>query len=390
MRKLLFYAVLMTVWLAPHIASAEENTLINIETPAPPSALAPGSVILLPDGAQSVIVERLTNGDLLTDLGLVLSSEGVIREGEFQGQTIRLDPDFTISKTTPAIEGEQATVKLDDQENIVIDESLLEQFALQDKQAEAESGQATTRQAEESQAEARTKGDTVVGSIEDEGLNIAALLPQTGASVEEKTPTVKGEGKTSGTAGQAAKKTAEAGKAASAKASVAQKAQSAASRKDKGATTAEAQQKAQKIEAKATAHKSKSGDPLRIPQEAVQNGDLSFLEGCWQGTRPEYFSKRIIKECFCFGSSGKSGKRRIFDGAQRRCIGATKAKLSGNGVLSVASSGAACNDGERWGGAEMVCRNSGPRTPCSWIFTDANNGRQAYEIPFVRVQSCGR
>lgn len=133
------------------------------------------------------------------------------------------------------------------------------------------------------------------------------------------------------------------------------------------------------------------GDPLRIPPEAAKSGDLSFLEGCWEGTRPEYFSKRTIRECFCFDSGGRSGKRRIRDPeGKRRCTGATRAEMNAGGVLRVYSEGAYCDDGERWGAAEMTCRGSGQGTPCSWIFTDARGGRQAYQIPFLRVPSCGR
>ncbi|MCR4666324.1 MAG: hypothetical protein K5657_03410 [Desulfovibrio sp.] len=137
--------------------------------------------------------------------------------------------------------------------------------------------------------------------------------------------------------------------------------------------------------------KSRIGDELRIPPESVKTGNLDFLEGCWQGTRPEYYSKRTIKECFCFGANGKNGKRRVIDPqGNRRCVGATRARLDTNGVLHVFSQGAVCSDGERWGQAEMTCRGKGQRTPCSWVFKDANGGRQSYEIPFVRVQSCGR
>lgn len=137
--------------------------------------------------------------------------------------------------------------------------------------------------------------------------------------------------------------------------------------------------------------KPKVGEALRIPPEAVKTGNLDFLEGCWQGTRPEYYSKRTIRECFCFGPHGGNGKRRVIDPqGGRKCIGASSAHLGSNGVLSVRSEGAACTDGERWGQAEMVCRGKGQRTPCSWVFKDANGGRQAYEIPFVRVESCGR
>ncbi len=133
------------------------------------------------------------------------------------------------------------------------------------------------------------------------------------------------------------------------------------------------------------------GEELSIPKEAVKTGNLDFLEGCWQGTRPEYFSKRTIYECFCFGKNGGRGKRRVIDPeGHRRCVGGSSARLGSNGVLMVSSQGAVCSDGERWGQAEMTCRGKGQHTPCSWVFRDANSGQQAYEIPFVRVQSCGR
>ena len=137
--------------------------------------------------------------------------------------------------------------------------------------------------------------------------------------------------------------------------------------------------------------RAKPGEELKIPPEAVKTGNLDFLEGCWQGTRPEYYSKRTIRECFCFGAHGGNGKRRVLDTkGKRTCTGSTKARLDGNGVLHVTSEGASCDDGERWGASQMTCRGSGQKTPCSWIFTDANGGRQAYQIPFVRVESCGR
>ena len=137
--------------------------------------------------------------------------------------------------------------------------------------------------------------------------------------------------------------------------------------------------------------KPRIGEYLHIPPEAIKNGNLDFLEGCWQGTRPEYYTKRTIYECFCFGKQGAGGKRKVIDpSGGRRCVGSTSANLSASGVLNVSSSGAVCSDGERWGQAQMTCRGKGQHTPCSWVFKDANGGRQAYEIPFVRVQACGR
>ncbi len=133
----------------------------------------------------------------------------------------------------------------------------------------------------------------------------------------------------------------------------------------------------------------RSGEPLRIPEKAMQTGNLDFLEGCWQGTRPEYYSKRIVKECFCFGKGGGSGKRRVDDPrGGRTCFGSTRASMAGR-ELRVSSEGAYCSDGARWGAAHMTCRGSGQNTPCSWVFLDAEGGRQSYEIPFIRVESCG-
>ena len=149
---------------------------------------------------------------------------------------------------------------------------------------------------------------------------------------------------------------------------------------------------AQKKNSKPKARKApRPGEPLSIPPEAVKTGDLSFLEGCWQGTRPEYYSKRTIRECFCFGKRGTNGKRRIIvPSGPRQCTGATQASLDKNGVLRVYSESAYCSDGVQWGAAEMTCRGSGQSTPCSWVFTDANGGRQSYQIPFIRVESCRR
>ncbi|MBQ7617889.1 MAG: hypothetical protein IJS50_03345 [Desulfovibrio sp.] len=133
------------------------------------------------------------------------------------------------------------------------------------------------------------------------------------------------------------------------------------------------------------------GEALSIPPQAARTGNLDFLEGCWQGTRPEYYSKRTITECFCFGKGGQGGKRRVIDPSyRRRCVGATQARLDQRGVLFVQSEGAVCSDGERWGQAQMTCRGQGKQTPCSWVFKDANGGQQSYAIPFVRVESCGR
>ena len=40
--------------------------------------------------------------------------------------------------------------------------------------------------------------------------------------------------------------------------------------------------------------------------------------------------------------------------------------------------------------AENGLQEFRPQDSCSWVFRDANNGSQSYQIPFIRVESCGR
>ena len=130
--------------------------------------------------------------------------------------------------------------------------------------------------------------------------------------------------------------------------------------------------------------KPKSGEPLRIPPEAVKTGDLSFLEGCWRGTRPEYHSKRIITERFCFDKNG-IGRRTIEDpGVAGTCTGASKGSFDAQGRLIVTSEQGYCTGGANWGPAHMVCEGEGNATPCFWRFPGAGGATQSYKIPLVR------
>lgn len=364
MPKILLSFLIAFLCFLSSVAHAAEDALINLGVPSAPQTIAPGAVILLPDGAQSVILESLPNGDLITDLGITLSPQGLIRDGEFKGQAVTLDPSLTTPKIT-----EKAAIP-------EVEKGKTEPPAATAQMEKPESAKAAVPLVQPKVPAVAPEKNPKSPEREEQSLTLAQMLPLTSidgkkaqpAKIEEKTPQKKVQQP------EEQKKQPDKPKAS----------------EPKKLPQNTPEKNAKKPEPKAHAQTPKAGEPLRIPADAPKTGDLSFLEGCWQGTRPEYFSKRTIKECFCFNANGKSGKRRIFDGANRTCIGATKANLSSTGVLSVTSSGAACNDGERWGSAEMVCRNSGPRTPCSWVFTDANNGRQSYEIPFVRVESCGR
>lgn len=140
-----------------------------------------------------------------------------------------------------------------------------------------------------------------------------------------------------------------------------------------------------KPEKQADPAKPKKGDPLKIPDDAKATGSLDFLEGCWVGTRPEYHTKRIVTERFCFGKDGV-GKRFILDpGVAGQCVGATKAILNQGGVLRMESDRMYCTDvDDNWGASQMTCQGEGDQTPCSWVFHDVGGAKQSYTIRFVR------
>lgn len=378
-------------------ASAAEDKLVNIDPEAaqvsvgPLLRFEPGAVILLPDGDEATLEEILPNGFFRTNLGQIITPAGVIEEGAGKGGTVTLDPAYVTRKaealakpdgSTPAARGEA--------EKAAIAVPAPKAPALRPVPEPKASppmppiGVVTPKTAIPAQPGAPKKptapvvpGANPKKAEKDPLLSLAQLLPMTPITPGEREPALAKEGKKSekpATVGQ------EPGKMVP-ETQRSPKNRAAIQKPDKPAPTPQPEKY----------KKPAPGQPLRIPPDAGATGNLDFLEGCWQGIRPEYYSKRTVRECFCFGAGGRNGKRRIQDRAyNRRCIGATSARMGKNGVLSVTSDGAACTDGERWGAARMVCRNSGPRTPCSWVFTDANNGQQAYEIPFYRVESCGR
>lgn len=366
--KILAILVFALILSAPCLAA--EDTIGNLQpsSQAPSAPLRPGAWVILPDGRPTLIEEALPNGQLRTDLGVILTPEGVIAEGEGKGEAVALIPD----KAKPAVEPsapEQSAPEAPKAPDIgvMLPGAKAPEPPASDKPEQKKAEAPGQRGQPEPQARPEQAGQP------DKQLTLVELLPMT------RVP----EAKTTAEQAHPEEKAPEAKTPAKEPKKPEQK---------KPEPKKPEQKKAEAPKKPAQqAKKPAVGEEMRIPQDAAKTGDLAFLEGCWQGTRPEYYSKRTIKECFCFGAGGRSGKRRVIDPiGKRMCIGSTRASLSKDGVLSVSSSGAACNDGERWGQAEMVCKNSGPRTPCSWVFRDAQNGRQSYQIPFVRVESCGR
>lgn len=363
----------LTVFLALCLAQAKDglcaDTLTNIRQQAAPSAqgrsslLVPGTMVRLPDGRQTRIIEVHPEG-IRTELGVTLTPEGMVQGSKETAPVTVVEPAAIVTpeKTSPTPEGTPSTPE-------TLQTPAIETPELQN----GEAAEATVPKTPES----TTPQQTVPATPEEtpHQLTIVELLPLTPTPEQpkaEKAPVRKDPEQTPPS-------TAEEKKTPPAKEVTPKEAKA---KKEKAKEQKPKQDPPQKPAV---------GEELRIPPEAVTTGNLDFLEGCWQGTRPEYYSKRIIKECFCFGTNGGAGKRRVIDSqGGRMCIGSSKAKLSKKGELSVTSSGAACTDGERWGQAEMVCTGTGQRAPCTWVFKDAQGGRQSYEIPFVRVESCGR
>lgn len=416
-RLCLVLAALLPLCAAGMAQSAD--TLTNIPRPAPqqqapqwvapgglPALLTPGTLIRLPDGRQSRIVEVLPEGGVRTDLGVVLTPEGLVQGAAEAGPVTVLEPASgtvpgTASGTEPAIvvpEQDAATAqKTPDTPNNPAATAPGQQppdaGVVQVPPLQTQPGQIPEQKA--GQMPPAQAGQTTQTTPQQ--VTIVELLPMTPTpATRPGKETVKPEAakqeapKASEAAAPAQKETPK--KEAVRPEAQQQKAQPQKTRPEKAqAGKAETPKTQASKTPKAKTGKAAIGEELRIPPEAAATGNLDFLEGCWQGTRPEYYSKRIIKECFCFGAGGGAGKRRVIDSiGGRMCIGSSKARLSKDGVLSVTSSGAACTDGERWGQAEMVCRGTGQHAPCSWVFRDANGGRQSYQIPFVRVESCGR
>lgn len=373
MSMLLRLAVFLVLCFAQAGEGLCADTLTNIPRPAAPAAqglrelLVPGALVRLPDGRQTRIIEVLPEG-IRTELGVTLTPEGVVEGAAETAPVTVLEPAPATPETARATTPQTPESQKDVPQAVRPEPAQTPQAPAPKNPERAEALAPTVPQGAGTQQ--------IVPAVPAETphqLTIVELLPMTPAPEQrkaEKTP-AKEEPKA------APAPTPEKKKAAPAK----------------EAKPRETPAKAPKSRepAKLKAKKPAIGEELRIPPEAVSTGNLDFLEGCWQGTRPEYYSKRIIKECFCFDANGGAGKRRVIDSlGGRMCIGSSRAKLSKDGVLSVTSSGAACTDGERWGQAEMVCRGTGQRAPCTWVFKDAQGGRQSYEIPFVRVESCGR
>jgi hypothetical protein len=126
--------------------------------------------------------------------------------------------------------------------------------------------------------------------------------------------------------------------------------------------------------------KPKPGVPLSIPPDAAKTGDLSFLEGCWRGNPPEFYSKRIITVRLCFDKNG-NGKQLIDDPQAGQCVGATKGNFGAKGLLRFTSEKSPCTNGSAYSPTTITCEGEGNATVC---FVGVIDAKQNFRIPFVR------
>lgn len=136
---------------------------------------------------------------------------------------------------------------------------------------------------------------------------------------------------------------------------------------------------------KTPAPQKKIGDALMLSNTAKITKNLDFLEGCWVGYRPEYLTKRMITERFCFDAKG-IGKRYVLDAKYSiTCVGDTKAEINKDGFLDINSGIMQCSpSGEQWGGAKMQCQNEREKTFCTLFFTNIHGATQSYKATFIR------
>lgn len=361
------------------------------------SGFAPGAIISLPDNNLDIIRKAGANGQLETASGQTIGKDGALAFGPDKGKKATLAP----SETRQGY-GTGAAIALPDKNLDIIRETG------PDGQMKTASGRALGKDGVVLQGPDKGEKTTPLGmgaALAENGAPIIPLkddgkdLPQEEATspvqkaeavsqAKEEKAEQKEESKpiqtmaeilTTGLPGSEPVKAAE--KAPAAKEKAAPKAAKPEAKPVKASAKAETPAKP----AKAT-----PGQKLKIPPDAAKTGNLDFLAGCWQGTRPEYRTKTTIKECLCFNSEGKNGRRYIYDPRfPGRFIGGTRARVSGKDVLAFSSS-SAFNGINQYAPSDLTCKNSGEQAPCSWVFHGPGGGHQSYVIPFVAVESCGR
>ncbi len=121
--------------------------------------------------------------------------------------------------------------------------------------------------------------------------------------------------------------------------------------------------------------KPQKDEPLRIPDNAREENDLSFLEGCWRSVTDLFNSRTgepVVTE-YCFDKSGQ-GRQIIREQDGRICTGGVEAQFGAGGSLTMKSFPARCPDGNSYVPETVQCTGSDNSTNCKG--TSTNNGRR--------------
>ncbi len=128
----------------------------------------------------------------------------------------------------------------------------------------------------------------------------------------------------------------------------------------------------------------KKDDPLSIPDEARNDNDLSFLEGCWRSVTDLFSTKNnepLVAE-YCFDNRGQ-GRQIIREQNGKICTGGVEARFNNGGNLEMKSFPARCPDGSHYMPETVYCTGSDSSTLCKGVST--NNGRRhEWDAKFYR------
>lgn len=99
---------------------------------------------------------------------------------------------------------------------------------------------------------------------------------------------------------------------------------------------------------KKTPPKPKASPDLVIPDGAIENNDLSFLEGCWNNATMlrDGGTNKPIRSTYCFDKNGRGTRTERGLGHDLRCKGSANARFAGN-KLRITATEARCTSSSR-------------------------------------------
>ncbi|MDR2124710.1 MAG: SrfA family protein [Desulfovibrio sp.] len=111
-----------------------------------------------------------------------------------------------------------------------------------------------------------------------------------------------------------------------------------------------------KPEPKPKAPAQKKGEDLKIPEEARQNKDMRFLEGCWNSDSGLMDSSGDpVTVTYCFDDKGNGTRAINRKKKGDRCAGSVRARFDESGKLLIDADGAACPRGSAFVPHRVEC-----------------------------------